>query len=1687
MSLRSKASPLSPVEALNALADALLAASATSSPTVPTPTTAGDVHAFVVALDEAVYALASQPPADQRLAQAALHRLVEAVYPAHDAGDVAGGLAVIADRVLTLISEQLDVWNSADTWQRVFDQGAADSDSEDEDAAQTSIFDVEDEVSTTPVASDDSSRIPRTRRRKPVIPLVVLCDIATVVLTSPAWANARGPVLRDQLLPRIVSTMTQWLPHTCVSGRRQALIAITTCIIDVAGEEEAAKQIWPVLRDMTSDPEKDTGRLAVVCKLSTTLLRSDSAAVGDPILWQLVLDAVSHNDPAQRKRANHILRTWQSQLAPGTTITVTPGRPAPLVVGDECTEVLTTARLKQLQASWSMFVLVAETLEVKQIHIIRPAAQKLKALMKESMGVNAVIPLPWIEALFGLMFVHNRATARVLGVVTCLSLNFKESPHLVSAAFLYEHLVPAVASVSLYSRNINAKTDADRAPMPGPLIAPFFASLLSSPLLTHSDVIAHQRRFIAAVNTHCRHVVPFIFLAKVMVSWPKRDDTWDSASLHAFRLAAAYNCRAQEVALRNASLHVVLRVLMTNITATSVALEGFHLQPLIDLFSLFTARDCWVFGDDLFCEASAWFQSLFLEPQQQQQQPTTTTTNAAATILESFLRDGDGDHAAAPPTSQTTGTAVALLLLAAQGTDVADACFSDFWSTLRSIFTRTHMPAGRKTRLLSLFTACVELLLTADAHEPLGCRTDVILFQQRRHTTAFAQEMSQWARRNSAAAAESVMQYCLSRWTRDALAVLSDPDAFEIELDALRILAKITRSIHAAVEQRALPWAMQSEEEDRRLIGVCALACLPTANAGVGVDGVWSDDMLSERVLLLASCRVPKRSLSAEERERVPAGNMPWSRLARLAPEHCWVGVRDVLFAAMRCFAVTALSPFVPYPSTIQRTRDAVGGVGGVHGASAVGAVAGPRARMTGAGLRALLVEVTAAINSMMREETVPTITAAALAIWLTRVADVDAHAVHALLSTLMRELTAVNSHGRTVAPGLALLHAANAVVFNPVATTAAAMNVDVMAAVAQWVSELLTVAENAGREEKRGMMLSTSLWLSSTLTHANTALAVDDSTNDGHGGSDALQHAVVKGLAPTVAKMLLFGPLTLPTLLVIYDTIAYCTAEGLVTLQLPNGVTSPLDSRVNRAILLGAVFSLSPATLSLLYPALAAADDAITADGSNFHTNTLDHRSKHRCWQVLVLMADRGTDDVKDALLRRCLARFTSERHHSVRYMIEWCLMLFLAEGRLSFESLANMDTNAEARVAHICSVLTVMWRVVDAYRPRDSKWLEMCSFLLQFSLPLSLTIHMTARLYSSTTFYSVIRLLEQTRDEGNGLDIESVLRDPYLQRTKAFLEHESDVFKYVTGLRADFFFSTFDPIHDTSLEFNFTEGPVLFGLAADEALSSPLIRQFSDERALGKWAAPARAKAADALIGMRSKQEVRRMGEDESEEVDAIGNDGDEQGVGDDNEEGDGALDMGADIQKKIDPSALLAAQDEVAFGAENAAQSQRHATRQRSKLVVVASLISLGTNLGGLSRTCEIFNVGMLVLAAEKYTRTKEFRALSVTSERWQHFEFVEPANLTEWLRSMKQQGYTIVGVEQTADSVSLPQVKFPEYTVLLLGDEAKGIPADLLTETDVNVEIPQKGVTRSLNVHVSASLLIYKYAEQHVFVQ
>lgn len=83
----------------------------------------------------------------------------------------------------------------------------------------------------------------------------------------------------------------------------------------------------------------------------------------------------------------------------------------------------------------------------------------------------------------------------------------------------------------------------------------------------------------------------------------------------------------------------------------------------------------------------------------------------------------------------------------------------------------------------------------------------------------------------------------------------------------------------------------------------------------------------------------------------------------------------------------------------------------------------------------------------------------------------------------------------------------------------------------------------------------------------------------------------------------------------------------------------------------------------------------------------------------------------------------------------------------------------------------------------------------------------------------------------------------------------------------------------------------------------------------------------------------------------------------------------------------------------------------------------------------------------------------------------------------MQAARADGYCVIGVEQCQTSVPLPRFTFAERTVLVLGHEMEGIPARMLPLMDACIEIPQYGVLRSLNVHVSGALACYEYIKQN----
>jgi len=88
----------------------------------------------------------------------------------------------------------------------------------------------------------------------------------------------------------------------------------------------------------------------------------------------------------------------------------------------------------------------------------------------------------------------------------------------------------------------------------------------------------------------------------------------------------------------------------------------------------------------------------------------------------------------------------------------------------------------------------------------------------------------------------------------------------------------------------------------------------------------------------------------------------------------------------------------------------------------------------------------------------------------------------------------------------------------------------------------------------------------------------------------------------------------------------------------------------------------------------------------------------------------------------------------------------------------------------------------------------------------------------------------------------------------------------------------------------------------------------------------------------------------------------------------------------------------------------------------------------------------------------------------------------ANLTQTLKSFKDRGYFVVGLDGGADA-DLPTTELVgSPLVIVVGSEGKGL-SRLITETcDVIVSIPISGKTESLNAGIAASVVLYEISRQ-----
>ncbi|XP_017317065.1 probable methyltransferase TARBP1 isoform X2 [Ictalurus punctatus] len=478
------------------------------------------------------------------------------------------------------------------------------------------------------------------------------------------------------------------------------------------------------------------------------------------------------------------------------------------------------------------------------------------------------------------------------------------------------------------------------------------------------------------------------------------------------------------------------------------------------------------------------------------------------------------------------------------------------------------------------------------------------------------------------------------------------------------------------------------------------------------------------------------------------------------------------------------------------------------------------------------------------------------------------------------------------------------------------------------------------------------------------------------------------------------------------------------------------------------------------LVQCLLKKDKDISKSKVRYYNNSMQHRVKNRVWQTLLLLLPKLRPEfvVEYMFGLVCEAGFGNNQP-SVKYLIEWALILILHQNPSHIQHLwICFNVDEEKTKTSVCTFLSVLVHLgilLPKLEDKARHWQKAVEVILLWCFSHNFTVRLYALLALKRVWgLEGARLLaENEQSSSASLQGLATVVEACLHQAEV-MQNTGNAVKNWSRIQEHFFFSAFHPLDDYSVETIFHTFPILSELAEDEYIPVWKFEKLVDFQ--DSSSVPLKNPGRELRELQHSDWVQQDRGELEQEE-------------------------RWADVQKKIAPWSLNVQEVEPHLVAQ---QRVARLGKLTTALLVVASLIDKPTNLGGLCRTCEIFGASALVLGSLHHVGDKQFQALSVSSELWLPLVEVKPMDLAGFLQQKQREGYSIIGVEQTANSQSLQNYRFPEKTLLLLGNEREGIPANLLQLLDVCVEIPQQGVTRSLNVHVSAALLVWEYTRQHL---
>ncbi|WMI67688.1 RNA methyltransferase [Mangrovimonas sp. YM274] len=130
----------------------------------------------------------------------------------------------------------------------------------------------------------------------------------------------------------------------------------------------------------------------------------------------------------------------------------------------------------------------------------------------------------------------------------------------------------------------------------------------------------------------------------------------------------------------------------------------------------------------------------------------------------------------------------------------------------------------------------------------------------------------------------------------------------------------------------------------------------------------------------------------------------------------------------------------------------------------------------------------------------------------------------------------------------------------------------------------------------------------------------------------------------------------------------------------------------------------------------------------------------------------------------------------------------------------------------------------------------------------------------------------------------------------------------------------------------------------------------------------------------------------------------------------------------------------------------------------------------NTSAVIRSCDVFGIQEVHIVEERNSRQID-REIAMGAQKW--VDVNRYHTVKSCLKDLKSKGYQIVATTPHTNDCDLHEFDFTKKSCFFFGRETEGLSEDVLKEADCYLKIPMVGFTESLNISVSAAIIL-----QHV---